>query len=79
MRRLCRCTPLQGLGHVGAQYRIPCAQGTMHGPDVGHLLHMLALEDGDVADRSAYIPLADRMERLRTSMAALPVKAPVAA
>lgn len=56
-----------------------CAQGTMHGPDVGQLLHMLALEDGDVADRAAYVPLPDRMERLRTAMAALPVKAAVTA
>lgn len=51
----------------------------MHGPDVGQLLHMLALEDGDVLDKAAYVPLADRIERLRTAMAALPVKAPVAA
>lgn len=51
----------------------------MHGPDVGTLLNMLALEDGDVADKAAYVPLPDRMERLRTALAALPVKSAVVA
>ena len=51
----------------------------MHGPEVGELLHMFVLEDGDVADRSAYVPLADRMERLRAAVASMPTKAAVAA
>ena len=51
----------------------------MHGPDVGELLHMFAVEDGDVADRAAYVPLPDRMERLRKAVASMPVADPVAA
>ena len=54
-------------------------QGSMHGPDVGELLHMFAVEDGDIADRSAYVPLPDRMERLRKAVANMPVADAVAA
>ena len=54
-------------------------QGSMHGPDVGSLLAMLALEDGDVAEKAAYVPLADRMERLRAAVGALPTKEAVVA
>lgn len=53
-------------------------QGSMHGPDVGQLLHMFALEDGDVTDRTLYVPVVERMERLRTAVAAMPIKATVA-
>ena len=51
----------------------------MHGPDVGELLHMFAIEDGDIADRSAYVPLPDRMERLRKAVASMPIAEAVAA
>lgn len=53
-------------------------QGSMHGPDVGQLLHMFALEDGDVTDRTLFVPVVERMERLRTAVAAMPIKATVA-
>lgn len=39
--------------------------GRMHGPDVGQILGMLGKENGDVKDRGLYVPLADRMEKLR--------------
>lgn len=39
--------------------------GQMHGPDVGEQLGLLALESGDVADGGAYVPLPERMRRLR--------------
>ena len=51
----------------------------MHGPEVGELLHMFAIEDGDIADRSAYVTLSDRMERLRKAIASMPVAEAVAA
>ena len=51
----------------------------MHGPDVGQLLHMFSLEDGDVTDRTLYVPVADRMERLRAAVAAMPLSAHAAA
>lgn len=35
------------------------------GPDVGEVLSMLALEDGDVAEAGAYVPLAERMQQLQ--------------
>jgi hypothetical protein len=37
----------------------------MQGPDVGEVLSMLAVEDGDVADKSLYVALPERMEKLR--------------
>ena len=46
--------------------------GRMSGPDVGEVLSMLALEDGDVADTAAYMALPQRMEQLRTWLAANP-------
>lgn len=39
--------------------------GRMQGPDVGEVLGMLELENGDVADKSKYVPIAERMERLK--------------
>jgi hypothetical protein len=48
----------------------------MQGPDVGDVLATLALEDGDVVDRSSYVPIAARIEQLRAWAAAQP---PVAA
>lgn len=53
--------------------------GRMAGPDVGDILCMLALEDGDVADWEAYVPLDKRMEQLRAWLAANPAPAPAAA
>lgn len=49
-----------------------CAsQGRMQGPDVGDLLSALALESGsDVADRSSFVPVAQRIEALRQWVAA---------
>ena len=44
--------------------------GRMAGPDVGDVLAMLALEDGDVADAGAYVALPQRMEQLRAWLAA---------
>ncbi|KAK9819489.1 hypothetical protein WJX81_001785, partial [Elliptochloris bilobata] len=46
--------------------------GAMAGPDVGEILALLALEDGDVADRGAYVPLPERIEALRTWAASAP-------
>ena len=40
--------------------------GQMHGPDVGEQLALLALESGDVAEAGAYVPLEERMRRLRS-------------
>lgn len=51
--------------------------GRMAGPDVGEQLGLLALEAGDVADAAAYVPLAQRLERLRAWQAAR--EAPAAA
>ena len=46
--------------------------GAMAGPDVGDILALLALEDGDVADRGAYVPLPERIEALRAWAASAP-------
>ena len=53
--------------------------GRMSGPDVGEVLSMLALEDGDVADTAAYMALPQRMEQLRAWLAANPAPAAAAA
>lgn len=53
--------------------------GRMSGPDVGEVLSMLALEDGDVADTAAYVALPQRMEQLRAWLAANPAPAAAAA
>lgn len=39
--------------------------GSQHGPEVGEILRLLALEDGDVKDSSAYMSLEQRMQQLR--------------
>ena len=39
--------------------------GSQHGPEVGEILRLLALEDGDVKDSSAIVPLKERIEQLR--------------
>ena len=39
--------------------------GRMQGPDVGEVLRMLALENGDVATKDAYVALPERIETLR--------------
>lgn len=46
--------------------------GRMQGPEVGEVLGLLALEDGDVADTGAYASLAQRMEALRAWVKAQP-------
>lgn len=42
-----------------------CFTGRMQGPDVGELLAALALEDGDVVDRSLLVDLPARLEQLQ--------------
>ena len=37
----------------------------LQGPDVGEVLGLLALEDGDVKEAGAYVPLSQRIEALR--------------
>lgn len=39
--------------------------GSQHGPEVGEVLRLLALEDGDVKDTSAYVSLEQRMQQLQ--------------
>ncbi|CAL8466948.1 g6484 [Coccomyxa elongata] len=39
--------------------------GTSHGPDVADVLALLALEDGDVKEEGALVPLSQRIEILR--------------
>lgn len=46
--------------------------GRMQGPDVGEVLRMLALEDGDAAAGAGYVPLQQRMEKLRAWAASQP-------
>jgi glutamyl-tRNA synthetase len=43
--------------------------GSMQGPEVGDVLHLLSLEDADVADRTAFVPLPARMDQLREWLA----------
>eukprot|EP00891_Asterochloris_glomerata_P008916 jgi/Astpho2/8916/Aster-02603 len=39
--------------------------GSQEGPEVGEVLHLLSIEDGDVKDINAYVPLTKRMDTLR--------------
>lgn len=39
--------------------------GSQHGPEVGEVLRLLLLEDGDVRDTSAMVTYQQRMEQLR--------------
>ena len=39
--------------------------GSQHGPEVGEVLRLLLLEDGDVKDSSALLTLQQRMDQLR--------------
>ena len=39
--------------------------GSQEGPEVGEVLHLLSIEDGDVKDTDAYVPLIKRMDTLR--------------
>ena len=58
----------KALGRKGKRLFMPARialTGRMQGPDVGEVLSMLALEDGDVADKGAYVALPERMEKLR--------------
>eukprot|EP00884_Botryococcus_braunii_P019045 jgi/Botrbrau1/5824/Bobra.0366s0009.1 len=43
--------------------------GSMQGPEVGEVLHLLSLEDADVADVAAYVQLSSRMDLLRQWLA----------
>jgi glutamyl-tRNA synthetase len=59
----------KALGRKGKRLFMPARialTGRMQGPDVGEVLSMLALEDGDVVgDKGLYVALPERMERLR--------------
>ena len=46
--------------------------GSMQGPDVGEQLAVLAVESGDVVEADVYVPLAERMQRLRAWVEANP-------
>jgi hypothetical protein len=37
----------------------------LQGPDVGDVLSLLALEDGDVKETEAFVPLSQRIKLLR--------------
>ena len=52
-------------------------QGKDHGPELPDLVNMLVLDSGEVAAGDAYVPLGDRMARLKAAIAKLPQ--PVAA
>jgi len=39
--------------------------GSQHGPEVGEVLRLLLLEDGDIKDSSAYVSLPQRMQQLQ--------------
>lgn len=41
----------------------------MQGPEVGQILALLALEDGDMAEEGALVRLPERMEMLRSWLA----------
>lgn len=45
--------------------------GRMQGPDVGEVLSLLLAEQGNVVDRSKYVDLPSRIERLRKHVATL--------
>eukprot|EP00798_Chlamydomonas_sp_ICE-L_P030708 gene30708-35735_t len=45
--------------------------GRMHGTDVGEQLKMLALENGDVTPETGYVPLAERIEKIKAWLATL--------
>lgn len=53
--------------------------GIDHGPELPHIVHMLLLENGEVAAGDAYVPLAARMDRLRATVANMPEPATAAA
>ena len=54
-------------------------QGKDHGPELPDLVNMLVLDGGEVAASDAYVPLADRMARLKAAVAKLPQPAAAAA
>jgi hypothetical protein len=54
-------------------------QGTDHGPELPDLVHMLLLENGEVTAGDVYVPLSQRMDRLKAAMAKLPQPATAAA
>lgn len=41
----------------------------MQGPEVGEVLMMLSMEDGDLQPGSGFLPLEQRIERLKTWLA----------
>ena len=44
-------------------------QTLMQGPEVGEVLIMLSMEDGDLQPGSGFLPLGQRIERLKTWLA----------
>ena len=44
-------------------------QMLMQGPEVGEVLMMLSMEDGDLQPGSGFLPLGQRIERLKTWLA----------
>jgi hypothetical protein len=54
-------------------------QGNDHGPELPDLVNMLLLEDGEVTAGDVYVPLSQRMDRLKAAIAKLPQAATAAA
>lgn len=62
----------KALGRKGKRLFMPARialTGRMQGPDVGEVLALLAKENGDVADKDAYVPLSERMAMLKAWLA----------
>lgn len=55
------------------------SQGKGHGPELPDLVHILLLEDGEVTAGDVYVPLSERMERLKAAIVKLPQPATAAA
>lgn len=54
-------------------------QGKGHGPELPDLVHMLLLENGEVTAGDVYVPLSQRMDRLKAAIAKLSQPATAAA
>lgn len=54
-------------------------QGKDHGPELPDLVNMLLLEEGEVTAGDVYVPLSERMTRLKAAMQKLPQPATAAA
>ena len=58
----------KGLGRKGARCWMPtrfALTGSLHGCELPQLVALLLAEDGDVADKSLIVPIAERMDQLR--------------